>query len=673
MSTQAEIVTRRKRITPIYRFSLIIGATTTVLNYAPDGWNEQISLKRNKTYRGLFSTLSTNELTFHKDGYNLIKSAYNSGGVDAEILLKVERYNYGTNIYSDLVTMKVDLATYEETDIGVKVQVIDSSFQEIINNRDSVKVNLMNDVTIDGVAVTNNSGQLTIPDTNVSNSADWVTGTYYATPVPKSHIVPFSFTSESGISDAITPDTSKTGADAYMVGGIGIGRVFSFTGNVEAHITAPLGGTDAPVSLSIIMDIYDSDGTLSQTIPLGSDSGTSPYNFNISISQNVNLKSEQKIVIGGKWTGTSDFIFGYDVLSLSISETYVGTNAGIITAFPIYEAFLRTIQMITGVEDCFYSNKFGRTDTPIITYPSNGDCLHIFKGKYLRADGQTVPVTLKDLFNSINSIYNIGLGIENGKVRIEDLSYFYADTLLLDLTGRVPDEMIKRGVDPERINAAVQIGFSKYNNQLKPTGGYEFETKTDYASHIKSVTTTKYILSQYRADTTQMIAIQQETDVTKDATGDDDIFLIKTFRDGDHFTAETNQNFTFVSGTPYAEKSFNLEFTPARNMKRWANVLASGTDGVYVWQNTDVNINLQTQKTGETSPVVESADLNFSGLQRFFAEIIKFEVDLTFDEVTSILGAPYGYIVVNSTISGWIEEMELKDSKVTLKLRRRWQ
>jgi len=678
MSTQAEIIARRKAINELYQFSLIIGLTTTVLNYAPDGWNEeeaQIELNRDKTYRGLFRTMSARELTFYKDGFDLIKAAYNSGGVDEEILLQVDRFDYTTGGYTLLATLKADLATYVETDIGIKVQMVDSGFQEVVKNRESVNVNLMSDVTIDGVAITNHVGDLNIPDTNVNNQAIWG-GDYGHVPASAYYVVPFLITATGGIDDAITPDITKTGFDAAINTGETIGRYFSaINGTLGGTIHAPELPQGAEVGLSIKMSVYNSDGTLDSEKEVVSGFGTDLWTFNLTFSEILTLYAGQRITFWGTWytRGTGTYGLSFTSLSLTIDETYIGTTAKGIVAFEIYEAFLRTIQMISGVEDCLVSNKFGRTDTPIRTYPTDGEILHIFKGKYLRMDGQTVPVTLKDLFTSISAIYNIGLGIEDGTARIEDLSYFYADTLLLDLTGRVPVEILERSVDPGSINVSVQAGFSKYNNQLKPTGGYEFNTKTDYASQIKSVKTSKSIVSPYRADGTQMIAIEQQTDPATNVDGDDDIFLIKTGRITGGFQAETSENFIFVDGSPYSQKAFNLEFTPARNMQRWANVLASGTNGKYIWQNTDVNINLQTQKTGEVAPLVESADLNFSGSQRFIAEFFKFEVDLTWNEVMSILAAPYGYIVISTEYSGWIESMQLKNSKVTIKLKRRWQ
>ena len=190
-----------------------------------------------------------------------------------------------------------------------------------------------------------------------------------------------------------------------------------------------------------------------------------------SKSINLTINSGDSLVLQATWGALTDEYITYDSIPVSLIESLPGLSVKTIRAFEVYEAFLRVVQQLTGVDDCLRSDTFGRTDTPIHTYSTDGIILHLLKGRFLRDNSDMpFPVSLKDLFESVNSMYNIGLAVESGNVvRIEKIDYFFQNTVILDISDIVTPEITTIEVSPEDIYKQIQVGFDKFGNQKDVT------------------------------------------------------------------------------------------------------------------------------------------------------------------------------------------------------------
>ena len=76
MSRVQEIIDMRAEQNKRFRFTLLAPDYSGIhlLEHAPDGFAKgEIRLARNKLYRGLFRALSVNQLTFYKEGLDILQ------------------------------------------------------------------------------------------------------------------------------------------------------------------------------------------------------------------------------------------------------------------------------------------------------------------------------------------------------------------------------------------------------------------------------------------------------------------------------------------------------------------------------------------------------------------------------------------------------------------------
>jgi len=149
-------------------------------------------------------------------------------------------------------------------------------------------------------------------------------------------------------------------------------------------------------------------------------------------------------------------------------------------------------------------------------------------------------------------------------------------------------------------------------------------------------------------------------DSTKDVKGDSDYFFIDCLRNGGDFVARTNEGFTNVSGSVYADSSFNMRYSPARNIRRWGANLKAGLlyslNSWLRWQSSDKNTTLASQYTGESSVIVENADIRANDLNdcKWINEAYMIEVPLTVQQLQAFDANPNGIIKLSDTKYGWV-------------------
>ena len=118
--------------------------------------------------------------------------------------------------------------------------------------------------------------------------------------------------------------------------------------------------------------------------------------------------------------------FDYDESTLTF---YADTN---LAATPcktilVHEAFNAVVDAMADSDGNFYSEFYGRTDSDKITYAADGEGAYkaIARGETIRK--RDVPITLNfnELYQSADALDNIGMGIVDGKIRVEPYHYFY--------------------------------------------------------------------------------------------------------------------------------------------------------------------------------------------------------------------------------------------------------
>ena len=675
------------------------------LKYAPDGWKDEITFERNEKYKGVFRTYSSNEIKFPKDGRDHLKDIYESKGVSEIAELYV--YKWDNESFEFILTFvgKIDFSTYTVDELFVSVQVLDNSFTEKVKNRENIEVDLITTKTINGsvmpdFAVANTN--LTFPTLQITSQANWVrealSQTTFSSGVPLGPTNPNYFAmpltfSQIAEAQSITPPW--VGAQ-YFINGASDDFTARLTVKLKAKLYNLTGGN--ATSYGIILTVSGADGG-DVVIASNATYGTSEVTLDVDAVQMLAVSSGAQLSLHFTLTRNPEYCSGciryLDVWGIDIKfEYYVSTlSQHFITALPYYEALLRNIQKITNQYDCFYSDFFGRTDSEIIAYGSDGQLGHLTKGTLIRYLDNTLdvnfPVTLESLFKSLSSLFNLGLGVETftgtKKVRVEELSYFFDDTIVLDLSDRISEQLIGKEVLPEWHYAQIKTGYTKVMNEFKGAI-FEYNAKQTYATEIDSLTpinNTLDIVSKFRADTNGIIVLREEylSLNSKDVKGDDDIFSIDTVRDplGDsEFRARTDEDFILIDGTIDSDQYYNYFYTPKRCMLRHGMNIRAGLErnlnSYITFQTTDKMVDLTTQLNTEAIPVVEGTDERVNDLTEpmWWAEAYTVEeCPFYLSDLVLLEANPRGIIKLADDKFGWVLEIKTRaDDKASLKLLR---
>jgi hypothetical protein len=683
MATQLSILQHNERNdTQYFRFYLQNASRGLIeCSVQPDGWADgEVEYARSKEYRAVSRTISVSELTFVKEARDFIRDVYEAGGPIEKITFRVD-YRKPDYTYWTYYEGKIDLFTYILDEISVKVSVIDTDFKSKVFTRDDVELNLLNTVAIDGEVLTGwDDETVTMPDTSIDRQSDFTDGSAgFITTTP--HLVPMveavgsDFTETQGQ----TYGNALTAANGFFYNS-GADRILNIVGSCDAEAIGD--GSPHDYYFGLFVRVLNADGSLAADHGLNNNTITSDNpSFSLAFDKNITLYTGQSMLLCGEVDPVgASYKFSYTSLVLACNETFEGTPEHSTLGFPYYEAFLRLCQLITGQDNPFYSDFFGRTDTPFTTYASDGEIGFIVRGIYFRLPGEywdegfPFAITLKDLFTSMTNAFNLGLAVENiggvDKVRVEAIDYFYDNTVVLDISSRIREEDIEVSCRADSFYKSIETGYNKFE-YLAVEGLFEYNTKAIFTTSL--INDKKLDLkSVFRADNQGMRTILKapedpDYEPSEDQKGDDEYFIVDALRSGGGFLARTDEGFTTVGGTIYADLSFNLLLTPARNLLRNGKQIKAGllhSLTTYLkWQTSDKNTSLYTQLSTESAPLYENADILVDDLDdcRWKNETYKVSAYLTPAEKLLIDANMNGLIKLSATKYGWIDNLKTKN------------
>lgn len=253
------------------------------------------------------------------------------------------------------------------------------------------------------------------------------------------------------------------------------------------------------------------------------NSGALAFTFNYSgdivLSKNDRFYLFLSVTEGKSQTEIDNVTAGAKALKLTldINQSFVKisnlshTNPTLAKAFAINETISRVAEVITNDKLRAYSEYFGRIDSE--PYAMNedgcGSLEIVTNGLRIRRQenkipGKTTPFSLSmdDLFNGLNPIHNIGIGIEPdilrpgyNRLRVEPWHYFYNEGLIMSCTNVA---RIERKVYEKEIYATFRYGYQKWEAE-EYNGLDEFLTKRIYRTTLSQVTNELVKLSQFIA------------------------------------------------------------------------------------------------------------------------------------------------------------------------------
>jgi len=670
---------------------------TLTMTNVPKGWQDgELTFIRDPKYKGVIESYSTTSFEFVKKARDYIQKAYDNFGIDYEIKIFIDIQINSTFKYARYFTGKLDLSTYGIDSTSVKCEIINTGFQNAILNRDDIDVDLLNTKFIGGGTnsmeqIAGMPSDLTLDSYTAQANADWKFSIFNirdARSGSYSHYVPMVIQSSEFESGEVRGQSFDS-TDVFFVSVAE--RTVDFVGNVKVRMIQNFQTSANDFSIQMNLNLNGS------SIKFYSDSITDVEEvvFEFDINElGIDLVPGDELSLTATSSGPNYYSITYLDSAVSLNETLQDTLPEIlIPGYPVYEFTTRILQLYSGETNPLYSDWLGRTDSSPETYSSDGGgALLVFtKGQWIRQfpieeDGailQTINGSLSKIFNTLNATQNIGLGFEViggvNKVRIEEEKYFFdveenpdvatdgkywKVNQILDLSEHLNDEVISKEVLPDWYANEIESGYSNFEYE-NIQGLKEFNTKSTYATPIKSVKNKLNLVSDYRFDTQGVNKLRDKEyndTATEDVKGDSNVFGFDVKRDT-IFVAKTDDDFALVSGGVDPTQSYNLFYTPRRNTERHGSRISSmrlAQGDEVQWMKSDKNTKLVTRLIGEVLEKPENGDIIVSSLTvgYWIPEAYITEAPVDEETIAAIQANPRGVIKLGTNKYGWILEVQ---------------
>lgn len=703
-----------------WKFTIVKPDASTLVVDEPIGWDALTKvIKRDAEGHGLFFEFSETSLEFDGAGYFAIKEQYELNGVDGQLKLLIE-WHCGDNVFQQYFYGPFDFSRYEETcgyNCNVKIGIDNATRELLIANRKEAAVDLTSNLAYDGTTVLTDypelDKQLLVPAkaiqilTHAKNDGPLTTGNLVG------HTQWYSNDSDGNMRAQILPgflkilytdiaETTFYNTIELVNGGflnkpVGIFPVIDFkefsqlkcvssaveiSYRFKGSIVATPSTTGARL-LIMKLPAGTDPNNFANYITLVSSAVTTTFDLGNTLSTTLVAGDKIFLYFFIKFTPSifSSWVFNEDPeCFFKISLTSICEDTTCKTAL-INEAASRVIEHITNNELKFKSDYYGRTDSlPFASVVDGcGSLRTITNGLYLRQallqDG-TKPklfITFKELWESLNAVDCVGLGIEGNTVRVEPLEYFYTNDIIF--TADNIDE-INRSVRIDRIYNLINVGYDKWETE-QYNGLDAIHTKRSYRLLISNTNTKlekicKAILDGYAIEVTR-----RKTGLTEDWRYDNNMFWLCCKRVVSDIEVETgnitNPNNLFDPGTV-----LNYRLSPVRNLMRWFHWIMQGlrsfdNTSKLLFTSGDGNFVAEGLLPGACSPeanvLTENEDLtalkfdDITAAQPFIIpEKINFKYPVSLSDFASISSNKYGKIKYRQNENlpwsyGWIDQL----------------
>lgn len=619
-----------------FRYFLTLDNQRQQVVFAPDGWDKdtEVTYERSLAYFGLIRSLAV-PLEFVLDGAAILRKAYYTYGIEAEVRIEVEQLQNATWSYLAIFRCDIDFSQFRDYPDHVSVTLMESGTARNVKAYETVK----NEYALTGSDVVN----IKLPGVAFIEEA---TGIFTPNIIEESRYIPgFDITKAFTTPDfAETRSTSLveigdggfSGSDAYFVKAFR-NLTINMKGNIRIGYFRGFFG-DPGFSLQL------RDQTNALVKELHYYPGPSAE-LNIPIDESIAMTEGQQLYFYIRGDSTQSWIILLEdsgQLDLDYSTTSDESDCKGITAMNLYKRIMRKISPGSAVSSHLLTNKWKN-----LIFTSGDGIREIEKAK--------IKISFKEFFDTINAIEDAGFGLENGTAALELASYFARDIQILDL-GEVKDLSIEPA--RELIFNSIKVGYNDGNTDEKD-GRQEYNSGQVWSLPITRVQKEKNWVSPTRADQYGIEKIRVDYNVKKqkaedagketaDTSSDNDVFMIYCAIDGDNYRPVLGSSYDEVSGVLSGQTAYNLELTPKKNLLRHSGYLRGimdRMDGRYInFASGSKNTELVTVKDGII--VKENENVISSSLQGkyFLPCVATFPAKMPRNVMWLVDNTPFGYI-----------------------------
>jgi hypothetical protein len=602
-----------------------------ILTKDPIGWDEAvINMARSEKYKGM-NTLYTNSLKFHCNGggKEYVDAIYESEGIDGRINILIEYDCDDSGTYDTLFDGIVNLASYKTDGEYTTCNIEQSDLHTKLAMRDEISVDLESTTSIGGSPITAPGAK------NISMHSQ---NLYFKS--SSDGDVPFTATILNDFSDSFTHrglfshtiPTTRSEAQQYLgwneyddFGDPGatkntsqIPEIFSA---IDTNIQFPATYTYNLQFKGVFTDTVTAIATRSNTahnlilawganlndaqstglyISGGYTMTTASENVNFDTTEltgNITLNFgdkvwlywfESELMSVGPYSDTIEYKWDYEIANFLI-EINSTTDESFSKSFLVHEAFGQVSDSIADGDNHFYSDFYGRVDSSKVSYLSDGcgSPIAITTGLNIRSfPDKKIATSFKQLFENFDCLHNIGMAIENNRIRVEPLSYWFdSNTQIISLPNV---NSYEQKCDNKRFINKIDIGYQKWESEFR--GGLdEINTKREYSTIISSVKNKlnklcSFIASGYTIEFTRRKRYTDET--TTDWRYDNDLFFLSVKK---YFSG----SIYFVENTPPNDDLIQLNGSLVYGINPGDTIVISGTpsnDGSYTVSSVSIGL-----------------------------------------------------------------------------------
>lgn len=584
----------------------------------PQGFADiMLNMKRDDTWHGIFFEASASDLTFYGVAATYLKEKKRTQGLKSDVTFKALQ---ACGIYDELEPIlegKLDFGKYTETcgnSCLVKLPVEKTGCLMTLRNRYDQKVDLDATTTFNkmsGLAqYARLNFQMDLPAKELQAAVDGSVaeagfdvdpGTTFGIAFvrPEYEIERYNNIATgqlngtnycqgySNCAEFITPQLLFEDIVDCFDGN------FPYTSRMKGFITIQAGSNIVNVQHKIwlwdgVGTLYD-DGTLLQegNIFFNDPGQPGPYtvNFDNTLTGTVVIPQGW-----GFYAVLETGILAPDPVTIKFDkETFIRIEALKVcpptdaNVYAINESLSRVTEAIT--DNCLKvkSDYYGRTDSqPYSSAEDRCGSLRVVTSglKIRKAENPAFFSSLKDLFDGLRGIDNIGMGVEPNPfitgydwLRIEPVEYFYQDQEILALPF-VPAAEIS--IQEQQHYSNIKSGYQKWeveriNGLDEPNSNREYRTGLSSVNNTIDITS-KLIAGSYPIEVTRQQSFADTG--AADTTYDNETFIICVERQAYSFIVEQG-NIDNAANVFSPQTLYNWRIRPFSNLMRWFKSIAN--------------------------------------------------------------------------------------------------